>query len=338
MLSLVTSLAALVLSVPPVPPEPEMPARADALCPSVGHSSGSETADALVDKGVMAMAADERDRAESLFRRALGARGSDVARARAVRMLIDLSPTPPDLDEMERVLACGQLRGEAWTHARAWLAYRQGRYAEAADLLVPLVRPRHHTLPRWSIVHEDLGDAYARLGRRADAQAQWRIALATDYDPGGTGWSRAALERKLADDLASSAGAEPLLPLQRYDDAVSILDLGSVERTQEGARFAKLVLLADDENGTAYGIDQWEVDCDEPRARVLGVHAFDSAGSVERRVDEPTPWTADLPGDPWLPTERRLVCSVDTDLKPAPRRKSDVEMLRAYRSGTPIFR
>ena len=330
------ALTALALSVPPVPPDSEAPVRADAHCLPIQASSASGTAEGLASQGVQAMAAGDAVRAEALFRQSLDAQGSDVVHARSVRMLIDLRTTRGDLDEMERVLACPELRSEAWTHARAWLAYRDGRYDDAAALLAPLVRPRHHTQPRWSIVHEHLGDAFARLGRLADAQAQWRIALATDYDPGGTGWSRETLERKLAQSLTAE-GAEPMLPLQRYADAVSILDVTSVQRTAEGVRYDKLVLLQNDEPIGAYGIDSWEVDCDAPRARVLAVHGFDSSGGPVRQIDDPGAWRDDQPGEPWLPTERKLVCSIETDLRITPRRKSDVEMLRAYRSGAPIF-
>ena len=333
MLSIGVALAAMSMSVPPAPPQPEAPIRADALCPSTDPSSA--TAEALAEQGAQAMASGGSGRAEALFRRALDSTGGDVARARAVRMLIDLRASRGDLEEMDRVLACHELRDDAWTHARAWFAYRQGRYADAAALLEPLVRPRHHTLPRWSIVHEDLGDAYARLGRRADAQAQWRIALATDHGPPGTGWSRDTLERKLERSLGEAA--EPMLPLQRYEDAVSILDIASIERTAEGVRYDKLVLLRNDEAIGAYGIDSREVDCDAPRSRVLGVHSFDSSGEPVRRVDQPEPWRDDRPGDPWLSTERALVCAVGTSVRIAPRRKSDLEMLRAYRSGAPIF-
>lgn len=337
MFSIAVTLAALALSVPPAPPAPDTPIRADALCLGAAPTAGDSTAEVLTEQAARALAAQDPAGAERLSRRALEAEGGDVARARAARILIDLRMARGDLDEMERILACRALGGEAWTHARAWLAYRQGRYDDAVALLAPLARPRHHMQPRWSIVHEDLGDAYARLGRRADAQAQWLIALATDYDPGGTGWDRGALERKIAAAFAADPGAEPMLPLQRYGDAVSILDLRSVERTPAGVRYAKLVLLQNDESGTAYGIDGWEVDCAAPRSRVLGVHRFDASGGTVRRTEDPLPWLDDRPGDPWLPTERRLVCSLDGEVAIAPRRKSDAEMLRAYRSGAPIF-
>lgn len=322
-------LLGAALFTPPPPVAPIDPACAAASAPAQG-----ESAETLTDKGLEAMGAGDSAAAEGLFRRAATAEGGDVARARAVRMLVDLHVGRGGAAEFEPLLAC--MRSDAGVHARAWLAYRQGRYQDAANLLQPLVRPRHHTLPRWSTVHEDLGDAYARLGRKADAQAQWRIALATDYDPGGTGWDRSALERKLADALAAPAGAEPLLPLQRYHDAVSILDLASVKRTEAGRRYDKLVLLAKDENGGAYGIDSYEVDCSQERARVLGVRGFDAAGKQVRSVEE-LPWRADLTGEPWLSTERALVCSVDPDARLAPRTRSALELLQAYRRGSPLF-
>ena len=318
------------------PPPPLSQGAALPACPLPPAPSASPSADSLADEARQALAVRDRARAEALLERMLRAEGSDARRAWALRMLADLRQGREDRNALRRILESDCIGGEARIHALAWLASLEGRHQDAVDLLRPLVRPRHHTLPRWSIVHEDLGDAYARLGRRADAQAQWRIALATDYDP-GAGWHREALARKLAANLESPAGAEPMLPLQRYDDAISILDLASVERTEAGVAFSKLVLLQEDENGTAYGIDRWEVECGAPRARVLSVHSFDAEGTKVRSVDEPAGWARDVPGDPWRPTERALVCGLDADAPLAPRQKTNLEMLRAYRAGEPVF-
>lgn len=332
MISGLLASVALAISIPP-------PATGDAplpSCPLPAAPARAPSAEALAAEAKEEMEARNLARAGALLEGVIRASGNDVTRAWAIRMLADLRRDQEAFAELEALLSTDCIRGDARIHALAWLAYRQGRFADAAALLQPLVRPRHHMLPRWSIVHEDLGDAYARLGRRADAQAQWRIALATDHDP-GTGWDRAALERKLAAELDASGGAEPMLPLQRYHDAVSILDLTSLDRTEAGARYDKLVLLKEDENGVAFGIDSWEVDCEEPRARVLSVRSYDRVGTSVRVREEPAPWSCDLPGDPWLPTERRLVCSVDPEAEVGVRRRTNREMLRAYRAGEPVF-
>lgn len=327
--------ATLALSIPPVPPAPP-----SAPCPAIEALASDATAsdlEGLVRAAAAAMAGGDRASAESLARRALGGSGPDVDRAWAARLLVDLGLARGDMSEAEAILACNSLQGEAWTHARAWLAYRQRRYAEAVLLLQPLTRPRHHSLPRWSIVHEDLGDSFARLGRTADAHAQWRIALATDHDPGPTGWDREALAAKLADAVAAPGGAPAMLPLQYWDDAVSILDMASIQRTEAGVRFSKLVLLESDNRDTAYGIDSWEVRCDEPESRVLSVRRFNAAGEAVGGVDQPARWRRDLPGDPWLGTERALVCAVEPGMALAPRQRTDAELLRAYRAGDVLF-
>lgn len=332
MAALLTAIVAAALSIPPVPaPSSTGP------CPALDALVGDAPAEATVREAAAAMAAGDHDRAGDLARRAAGGRGHDIERAWAVRLLVDLGIGRGDTSETEAILACDTLQGEPWTHARAWLAYRQQRYSDAVSLLRPLTLPRHHTLPRWSIVHEDLGDNYARLGRQADAQAQWRIALATDHDPGPTGWDREALAAKLAAAAAAPGGAPPLLPLQYWADAVSILDMDSIERTEAGMRFSKLVLLQNDERGTAYGIDSWEVRCDEPEARVLSVRRFDTAGQPLGGVEEPAPWSRDLPGDPWRGTERAVVCAIDPAMALAPRGRSNAELLDAYRAGEVLF-
>lgn len=327
-----TALLAIPAAASPPPvPMAQADSRPDAIClPPPGSTTVS--ADALIEQAATAIDAGNSQQAEELLRSAVKANGYQSTRARALRMLIDLRAPKGDLDEVERILACGKLQGEDWSHARAWLALRQGRYQDAVDLLAPHVLPRHHMSRRWPLIHENLGDAYAKLGRRPDAQAQWRIALATEYGPSGTGWDRAATEKKLAADIAAG-GAEPLLPLQRYHDAVSILDVGSVERTDEGVRYSKVVLLLNDENGTAFGIDSYEADCDEERSRVTGVRKFNAAGEQVELIDTPTSWLPDRPGEPWLPTERKLVCSIDPDMPLAPRHATNLEMLRDYRAG-----
>ncbi|WP_114951378.1 hypothetical protein [Sphingosinicella terrae] len=330
-----TMLAAAMLAGLSVPPTP--PPSPSGSCPALEAMQSEGEAETLVQEAAQAMAVRDHAQAEALARRALASESGDVARARALRLLIDLQLPSGDLAPYETILDCDSLQGDAWTHARAWLAYRQGRYADAVRLLQPLARPRHHSLPRWSIVHEDLGDAFARLGRMADAHAQWRIALATDYDPGPTGWDRAALVRKLDQAAAAPEGAPAMLPLQYYDDAASILDATSVRRTDAGVRYSKLVLLQADENGGSYGIDSWEVRCDAPEARVLSVRSFGASGDLVRTVDEPAPWRRDLPGEPWRPTERALVCAMAEGSRLAPRRRSDAELLRAYRAGETLF-
>lgn len=327
-----TALAAIPAAASPPPvPVAQPDSRPDAIClPQPGSSEVSATD--LVEQAEAAIAAGNSQKAEPLLRSAVEANGYDIDRARALRMLIDLRAPKGDLEEIERILACGVLRGEAWDHARAWLALRQDRAEDAVKLLQGHVLPRHHMSRRWPFIHETLGDAYAKLGRRPDAQAQWRIALATEYGPSGTGWDREAIERKLAADIAAG-GSEPLLPLLRYHDAVSILDVGSVERTEEGVRYSKVVLLLKDEKGTSFGIDSYEVDCDEERSRVLRVQRFNPEGEQVGGVDTPTSWIPDLPGEPWLPTERKLVCGIDPNMPLAPRRASNAEMLRDYRAG-----
>lgn len=328
---LVAALA-LGVSIPTLSAEANDPA----TCSFPEAEADSSAVETLIRESREALAAGKPAQAERSLQRVFGATDDEVTKAWAWRMLVDLRIGDDDLDGLERLLEAGCITGDAQIHARAWLAYRQERYRDAVALLQPLAQPRHHTLPRWSIVHEDLGDAYGQLGQRADAQAQWRIALATDYDPGAH-WDRAALERKLATELSGAGGAEPMLPLLRYEDMISILDLASVERTKAGVRYDKLVLLKHDENGTAFGVDTWEMDCNAPRSRVLAVHGFDADGETTRRVDEPGSWSSDLPGDPWKPTERELVCSVDPDIRPTPRNRTNLEMLRAYRTGEPIF-
>jgi tetratricopeptide (TPR) repeat protein len=305
-------------------------------CTALPASPSNGDAAELAQQAAAAMSAGDLARAERLARDALAGTG-DVARARALRLLIDLQLPTGDVREAEAILACDALTGDAWTHARAWLAYRQERYLDAVRLLQPLTRPRHHTLPRWPIVHEDLGDSYLRLGRTADAQAQWRIALATDHGPSGTGWDRAALERKLADAVSGPAGAAPMLPLQYHADAVAILDAASVRRTEAGVRYDKLILLQNDARGAAYGIDSWEVRCDGRDSRVLGVRTFTADGTPVGTDDAPSSWRPDLPGEPWLPTERALVCAMDPGQRLAPRRRTDAELLHAYRAGETLF-
>lgn len=175
---------------------------------------------------------------------------------------------------------------------------------------------------------------HAGMGRLADAQAQWHLALATDFDPGKTGYNAEALRQKLSGSATKSP--QPYLPLIRYHDALAILDVGSVEDTPDGVRYSKLILLEQDENGTAYGIDTYEMDCEKPRRRVVSVHAFDASGSLVRRSGA-SGWLDDRYDDPFMPTERRLVCNLElSESLPDPARSS-ARMLSAYRASEPVF-
>lgn len=328
---LVPTLALILSGSPPVPPADR--SASDATCPVAAASNDGSTAELLLEEAKTRIAENDRASAQDLLRQALSADGESSARLGALRTLIAMQKVE-ELGRVEGFLGC--VSSESRRLARAWIALRKEQYSEAAQLLESSVLPRHHMSPRWSSAHEVLGDAYAGLGRSADAQAQWRLALATDYDPGGTGYDPEALRRKLEAVAANSAGAEPLLPLNRYHDAISALDVASVQRTAGGVRYSKLVLLKNDEMHVAYGIDSYEVDCDRPRSRVLGVKAFDTSGNVVRELGT-APWVDDRPGDPFLPTERKLVCSLDPNAKLATPEKSALEMLRAYRAGEPVF-
>ena len=269
--------------------------------------------------------------AEGLLRRAIDAEGSDIARARAFRLLADrLVATGRDTAGLETMLDAPGRTGDAWIHGRAWLRFRQGRFAEAAALLQPLARPRHHTLPRWAIVHEDLGDSLAALDRQAEAQGQWRVALATGDGPQGTGWDRGAVERKLA-AAATQGGAEPLVPVMRYPDALSLIDLGTIAATPAGVRYEKLTLLGQDEAGAAFTRFTRELDCGETRTRLLSLQRFDANGRPVASEPPPESWQPIRHDDPWLHTERRLVCGYDRTTPLRPTTGTDLERLQAYR-------
>jgi tetratricopeptide (TPR) repeat protein len=285
----------------------------------------------LLERAKLLLVQDDPSAVQELLHRAITADGNSSDRLAALRMFIVTQPISY-LDEIEPLLVCLPIDDRKL--GQAWIAIRKGDYSEAERQLQTAVLPRHHTSPRWSMAHETLGDAYAGLGRLADAQAQWRLALATDYDPGGTGYDQEALQKKL--DQSVSENAQPYLPLIRYHDALSILDVRSVERTPEGVSYSKLVLLKEDEKNTAYGIDSYEMDCDQPRRRVVAVRAFDVNGNTTREAGS-TPWLDDRYDDPFLSTERRLLCSLDLEMEEPVPAKSPEEMVQAYRAGEPVF-
>jgi tetratricopeptide (TPR) repeat protein len=149
-----------------------------------------------------------RAEAERLLRRALVQRGPVEHRAWALRALADLRVAEGrDLREVDAFLADVQTRDGhyAWRHAEAWVRYRQARFAESAALLEHLVSGRlHHTAWPWAMFHDDLGDAYAALGRIEEARTQWRRALSVSAsrgrwaNPPGLAWDRDAVVRKLS--------------------------------------------------------------------------------------------------------------------------------------------
>jgi hypothetical protein len=222
--------------------------------------------------------------------------------------------------------------GDAWTIARARLLHLDGRNAEAAALLEPLARPRHHTLPRWSIVHEHLGDVYAAMGRAAAAEGQWRVALATGYSPEGSGWDPTAVEAKLA--AASAEGAAPVVPVTHYPDAVYLIDLASIRPSASGVRYEKIELLLTNEDDAAYSRFAREIDCgNEARARVEWRRRYGTDGREIAAPAIPDGWQPIRHDDPWLHTERRLACEFPQGVTFRADEMNDLERLRAVRRG-----
>jgi tetratricopeptide (TPR) repeat protein len=145
--------------------------------------------------------------AQELFRIGVNAPGGAECQAWALRALADLLVAgQPDLRDAESLLLQSRQRSQhyAWMHAEAWIRYRQGRFAEAAQLLEVLVSGRlHHTAWPWAMFYDDLGDSYAALGRHQEARANWRQALRVSADPVRPAnppelpWDRFAVEQKL---------------------------------------------------------------------------------------------------------------------------------------------
>ena len=257
----------------------------------------------------------------------------DRAAAFALRSRAEqAAATDRDLGALEAEIPEGA-QGDAWTLARARLLHLRGRHAEAADLLEPLTRPRHHTLPRWSIVHADLGDAYAALGRSAAAEGQWRVALATDGSPEGSGWAPEAVATKLEAAAAAQGGATPVVPVTLYPDAVYLIDLASIRRTEAGVGYEKLELLRSDEEGAAFTRFAREISCEgEAQARIEWRRRFDADGRPVKAAPIPDAWRAIRYDDPWLHSERRLVCGLPDATRFRADETSDVERLRAFRA------
>lgn len=236
-----------------------------------------------------------------------------------------------DLSGLERGIPDGA-QGDAWTVARARLLHLQGRHAEAAALLEPLALPRHHTLPRWSIVHADLGDAYAAMHRDAAAEGQWRVALATGFSPDGSGWDAAAVEAKLAEAAEAQGGAAPVVPVTLYPDALYLIDLGSIRRTKAGVRYEKVELLLNDADGAAYSRFAREISCgDEARARIEWLRRYDADGQAVDAPPVPDDWQPIRHDDPWLHTERSLVCGITEGTSFRSDEASDLDRLHAFR-------
>ena len=150
----------------------------------------------------------ERSReAEAFFVKGVAAPGAAEHQAWALRTLADLrSVDGKGFADVQALLAGAQTRSQhyAWLHAEAWLRFRQSRHEEAARILEQLVSGKmHHTAWPWAMFYDDLGDAYAALGRLADAKVQWRRALevsarAASANPRGLPWDRQAVARKIA--------------------------------------------------------------------------------------------------------------------------------------------
>ena len=95
------------------------------------------------------------------------------------------------------------------------------------------------------------------------------------------------------------------------------------------------MLLKNEEVGADYGIDSYEIDCGEARSRVTKVQFFNAKGDLVRETGA-TAWVVDRPGEPFLGTERKVVCDLDLTAKIAEASQSPVEMLKAYRDGRTV--
>lgn len=87
----------------------------------------------------------------------------------------------------------------AITDSLAWVHYRRGEHAKA----VPLLEKAARAEPSDSTIHDHLGDAYWRVGRRYEARYAWRAALAVSDSTE----EKARIEAKLRDGLAAATPA-----------------------------------------------------------------------------------------------------------------------------------
>ena len=216
MQTLIQSAAALVLTLVSAGGLPTNAVAANeqlqVLCTPTSELASSTPAADLVRRGLHLQAggcgAERSGEAETFFVRGVAAPGDAEHQAWALRTLADLrSVDGKGFEDVESLLAVAQTRSQhyAWLHAEAWVRFRQTRHQEAARILEQLVSGRmHHTAWPWAMFYDDLGDAYAALGRLEDAKVQWRHALkvssraGVSANPRELPWDRQAVVRKLA--------------------------------------------------------------------------------------------------------------------------------------------
>ena len=139
--------------------------------------------------------------------------------------------------------------------------------------------------------------------------------------------------------MARGAGDRHLARRQRLGSLAQRFgaDAFTIQRSEAGVRYEKIELLLADEQGRAYSRFGREISCDgEPRIRVAWRLSHDSQG---REIETPVirdEWQPIRHDDPWLHTERRLVCEFPQDTAFGADEQNDLERLRAYReSGAP---
>ena len=114
---------------------------------------------------------------------------------------------PINLDEaMAMIERASKARPDdgAITDSLGWALYQQGHYVKA----VPVMEKAIQLMPVDPVVNDHLGDVYWSVGRRNEAQFQWRRALTLDPEPEEAPKIEAKLRDGLPEDTSNAAAAE----------------------------------------------------------------------------------------------------------------------------------
>jgi tetratricopeptide (TPR) repeat protein len=125
-------------------------------------------------RGAMYERMKKYDEAEAQFRKVIDANPRNAGALNYLGyMLADRAVRLDEAHELIKKALDLDPQNGAYLDSMGWICYRQGKFADAEDLLVRAL----DRLGQDATVHDHLGDVYIKLGKTKEAIAQWQASV-----------------------------------------------------------------------------------------------------------------------------------------------------------------
>ncbi|MDD4889736.1 MAG: tetratricopeptide repeat protein, partial [Phycisphaerae bacterium] len=181
----------------------------------VATLEGKEKADGWYSGASVYSVAGKSDESRKALEESLKADPEHVSSANDLGyQLADLGLELERAEKLIRMAAVKRPDTSAYLDSLAWLLYKKGKFAESAELLARVMEMEPDPDP---VICDHYGDVLYRLGKKADALAQWKVSVkAREEDPDRpVGLEQSTLEKTKAKIKASEGDNSdvPVAPL-----------------------------------------------------------------------------------------------------------------------------